>query len=305
MTTPPNRMERIATGEQVYVQRHLATIDLGSDACRTALVHQGMLICGTLNGDLVTLDLQTGRKGSYNLMPRSKVVSTAWSMVTYADRLLLHTGGEEWLEVNPQTGQRLRSGRFPEAGLNLFVVGDWLYLTGGRRLYRQSLIELGRRAEEFALSGRVAGLPMMERGTLFIPTSTGPLRLMPGSDLVDLFGPQEPARTVTRLSGRRLVVVYPIVSAEGNQNSRIRWFDTTPEMNLLGEMNFGGLTIGLPQIAEDWMILPFQDGRLIGCQFEDDSRALTAVRPVCGADGDRSDHGRADRGVSGGARSAA
>ena len=112
---------------------------------------------------------------------------------------------------------------------------------------------------------------MMERGTLFIPTSTGPLRLMPGSDHVDLFGPQEPARTVTRLSGRRLVVVYPIISAEGNQNSRIRWFDTTPEMNLLGEMNFGGLTIGSPQIAEDWMILAFQDGRLIGCQFEDDS----------------------------------
>jgi hypothetical protein len=68
-----------------------------------------------------------------------------------------------------------------------------------------------------------------------------------------------------------LVVVYPVISAEGNQNSRIRWYGTTPDIHLLGEMTFGGLTIGSPQIAEDWMILAFQDGRLIGCQFQDDS----------------------------------
>ena len=271
MTTPPNRMERIGTGEQVYVQRHLATIDLGSDACRIALVHQGTLICGTLNGDLVTLDLQTGRKGLYNLMPRSMVVSTAWSMTTVSDRILLHTGGEDWLEVNLQTGQRLRSGRFPAAGLNLFAVGEWLYLTGGRKLFRQALLELGRRADEFTLPGRAAGSPVVERGALFIPTSSGLVRLMPGSEHVDQIGSQEPARTVVRLSGRRLVVVYPVISAEGNQNSRIRWYGTTPEIHLLGEMTFGGLTIGSPQIAEDWMILAFQDGRLIGCQFQDDS----------------------------------
>jgi len=270
-TTPPHALERIGTGDQVYVQRHLASIDLGVDACRSALVYQGNLICGNLNGELVTLDLQTGRVGRYNLGPRSTVVSATWGMAIHADRLLLHMGGMDWLEVNSQTGQRYRSGRFPEAGLSLLTGGDWLYGHGGKKLYRWPVSDPGQRADEFSLPGRAAGSAVLERGSVYLPTSFGLVRLPPGSDQVEPIGPQEPARVVIRLGGRRIVALYPIISKDGSLNTRLRWYETTPETRLLGEMTFAGQTIGSPQVADNWLMLAFQDGRLIGCQFVENS----------------------------------
>ena len=269
-TTPPQRLERLATGEQIFVQRHLATIDLGADACRAALVHNGKLISGTLTGDLVTLDLQTGRLGRWNVFPKGGVVSSVWGMAAYADRVVVHAGGPDWVECNLASGQILRSGTFPEGGLNLLVAGEWLYMSGGRRVYRQPLVELGRRAEEFPTTGRVAGMPVVERGSIYLPTSTGLQRLPPGATGLQTFGSTELSRVVFRMNGRQLGVVYPQLQANSSQSACLRRFQLSPEFRLLHEIIFPGQLVGIPQAVENWLVLAFQDGRLVGCEMDDE-----------------------------------
>lgn len=269
-TTPPQRLERLATGEQIFVQRHLATIDLGADACRAALVHNGKLITGTLTGDLVFLDLQTGRLGRWNVFPKSEVVSSAWGMAAYADRVIVHAGGSNWVEVNLASGQVLRSGIFPEGGLSLLVAGEWLYMSGGRKIFRQPLVELGRRAEEYPTTGRVTGLPVVERGSIYLPTSTGLQRLPPGASGLQTIGAAELSRFVFRLSGRQLGVIYPQHQANGGQSACLRRFQLTPEFRLLHEIVFPGQLVGIPQAVENWVALAFQDGRLVGCEMDDE-----------------------------------
>jgi hypothetical protein len=125
--------------------------------------------------------------------------------------------------------------------------------------------------EEFNLPGRAAGPGVLQGSAYYIPTSVGMVRLSAGENTLEPIGPSEPARMIVRLGGRRIAGIYPIISSDGSHNTRLRWYECSSQVKLLGEMTFSGQSIGIPQVADDWILFAFQDGRLVGCQFHDNA----------------------------------
>ena len=256
--------ERLSTEAQVFVQRQLASVDLGIEACRAALIQNGSLITGAVDGQIYKLDLLTGRVDHWQIFPQNKVRSPAWGLAAHSNNILVHTGDADWQEINASNGQITRRGSFPETGMTMFIHTGWLYLFGGRgKIYRVPLHDLNAH-EEFNLGSRQTGQATVRHGIIFTPTSTGVIRLDTGSGQIKLIGPEQTARAVSLMSGERLVAIYSIVSTDRKQSSIIRLLNLAhPESEIQTETAVSGQMVYPILVTGDRIIAAFRDGRVM------------------------------------------
>ena len=256
--------ERLATEAQVVVQRQLASVDLGTEACRAALIQNGSLITGAIDGQIYKLDLLTGRVDHWQIFPQNKVYSPAWELAAHSNHLLVHTGDADWQEINTSNGQITRRGSFPEAGMNMLIHTGWLFLFGRRgKVFRIPLHDLNTH-EEFDLGSRQTGQAIVRHGILFTPTSNGVIRLDTGSGQTKLIGPEQTARAVSLISGERLVAAYSTVSDSSRQSSIIRLINLAhPESEIQTDIIVTGQMVYPIQVTGDHIIATFRDGRVI------------------------------------------
>jgi serine/threonine protein kinase len=262
VTTPP-RLERISTGARIAVQRHLGTIDLGGEACRAGLVRDGVLFTGMLDGQVFRIDLRTGRTDRWTVVSRSAEHSPNWAFAGRSDRLVLHVGGSEWIELSVASGQVVRKGPLPEPGMSFVMAGDWLYLIGsGSHVYRAPLRDPDRR-DDFDLGARSTGLLCVVPGAMFASTSGGIVRVDTGSRQTDAIGPAQIARSVSAMSSGCLVALYSSVDADSTQHSHVRLFDVSGSTgSLLAETEVVGQSAGPAQVAGDRIFLACRDGQV-------------------------------------------
>jgi len=262
--TPGAALERIPSGVRVSLQRHLGTIDLGAEACRAALCHEGALLTGTLEGQVCRLDLRTGRVESWAVVPRSAVRSPAWAFAAYRHRLWLHAGDRDCYELEAAQGRVTGHTLLPEAAMSLSCTGGWLYMAGARaELYRAPLNDVERR-ERFDLGARLTGAPVATQGAVFAPTAAGLVCLDTHTRVAAPVGPQQTARAASLMPGRRLAVVYSAVAADGAQSSTIGLFDVAAlPPRLLATVQASGQSAGPAQVAGDRIVVSYRDGRAL------------------------------------------
>jgi outer membrane protein assembly factor BamB len=252
-----------ATGDQVYVQRHLKRIDMEADACRAALIHGDALFSGSVDGQVYRLDLKTGQFTHWGIFPKTKGGTKAWGFASYGDRLLVHAGDLEWVEMDAQRGQVLRRSKLPETGMGLVVSGLWLYMFGSQQVYRASLENPNQR-DEFRPGARLTGVPYVAHGAIYIPTRNGLTRLDTGSGKTWIIGPEGStytARAVTPLGSERLVVVYSTVGSDDLQRTCVRVLNlndgSTPGV---ASVEAPGQAAGGALVSGDRIFLAFRDG---------------------------------------------
>ncbi|HEY9077715.1 MAG TPA: serine/threonine-protein kinase [Anaerolineaceae bacterium] len=257
-------LKAISSDALVDIQRHLATVNLGMDTSRSAVIHQESLFVGTMDGKIHRLDLRTGRSDHWQIAQAGEVRSASWMIATHPGHLLFHCGGNTWFEISISNGQITRRGELPEAGMNLVIVGEWLYLAGARstRLFRAPLQTPDRRIE-YDLEARLTGTPLAIHGAVFAPTARGMVWIDTGARKVKRIGSEQVVRFICPMRQNRLVVIYTRVQEDGTQLNRMTLYNLSPQLpQLETETEFSGILMGAPLTASQRVMAAMRDGTI-------------------------------------------
>jgi serine/threonine protein kinase len=269
-STPSTDLEQLPTHVKFHIQRHLGTVDLQTQACRSAIIHNGCLITGAINGQVWSLDLSSGRQKRWTLPSLGLIKSSNWVFIGDEDHLIVYVGGQSWVEVEIENGQETRSGFLPESGMSMIQHRDGLYLWGrGNKLYRTPLHNMGK-MDEFQINCRLTGVPLINQEQIFLPTPNGLLCFNSATMNSQTIGPAQNVRSVSKLPSDRLAVSYSTVSQNGIQILSIRILPSnlsTP--TVLAEVEFTGQPAGSLLNAGNNIFQACRDGRIFAWEVQE------------------------------------